>query len=171
MKRLSQLVAGLLLAVPAFGQAPIVADSPAVPILLEAALPMYPPIWRSAHLTGKVVVRVTVKNGRVVETAIQSGESHLQVPTITNLKTWRFDDRVSTTFTVTYTYEIAGEPTDSPVNPTIEMLPSLDVKITARLVKPTCSDCGVPPSVAVPPHPAGAGVRHEPGHAQGTPAP
>jgi hypothetical protein len=153
MKLLTQLAVMLLLAVSAFGQTPVAAATPAVPILLEAALPMYPPIWRSAHLTGKVVVRVTVKDGRVVETAVQSGESHLQVPTISNLKTWRFDDHVSGAFTVSYTYEMSGEPTDDPTNPRVEMLPSLDVRITARPVKPTCNDCGAPPSVQLPRRP------------------
>jgi len=129
---------------------------------------MYPPIWRAAHLTGKVTVRVAVKSGRVVETAVESGEPHLQVPTISNLKTWRFDAQVSGAFTVTYSYEISGEPTDDPTNPKVEILPSLDVKITARPVKPTCNDCGAPPSVVIPPHPTGASASHEAGHAQGT---
>jgi hypothetical protein len=153
MKLLTQLAVALLLAVSAFGQAPTATAAPTVPILLEAALPMYPPIWRAAHLTGKVVVRVTIKNGRVVETAAQSGEPHLQVPTIANLKTWRFDDHVSGAFTVSYMYEMSGEPTDDPTNPRVEMLPSLDVKITARPVKPTCNDCGAPPSVQLPSRP------------------
>lgn len=157
MRIWSQLVVGLLLAVPAFSQAPQAA-APAVPILLEAALPMYPPIWRTAHLTGKVVVRVTVKGGRVTETAVQSGEPHLQVPTTSNLKTWRFDDQVSGEFTVTYTYEISGDETDAPTNPRVEMLPSLDVKITARLVKPTVN-YGVQSS------PATDTLVHELGHA------
>ena len=106
---------------------------------------MYPPVWRTAHLTGKVVVLVTVKDGRVVETKVKSGESHLQVPTVANLKTWRFANTVNEQFTVTYTYQISGEPTDGPTNPKVEMLPSLDVNITARPVKPTCNDCGAPP--------------------------
>lgn len=137
----NQLVIGFLLAIPALGQTASSATAPAVPILLEAALPTYPPIWRAAHLSGKVIVRVTVKSGRVVETSVQSGESPLQVPTTSNLKTWRFDDQVSGEFTVTYTYEISGAPTEAPTNPRVEILPSLDVKITARPVKPTCSDC------------------------------
>ena len=40
-------------------------------------------------------------------------------------------------FPVTYTYEIAGEQSETLTNPRIEMLPSLDVKITARPLKPT----------------------------------
>lgn len=171
MRTWNQLAVALLLAVPMLGQTPAPASSPEVPILLEAALPTYPPIWRAAHLSGKVIVRVTVKNGHVVETAVQSGESHLQVPTVTNLKTWRFDDQVSGVFTVTYTYEIAGTETDAPTNPRVEMSPSLDVKITARPVKPTCNDCGAPPSVPLPRPSGSAGANHESGHAQGTSVP
>jgi hypothetical protein len=33
---------------------------------------MYPPIAKAAHITGKVVVRVTVKDGLVVKTEIAS---------------------------------------------------------------------------------------------------
>lgn len=40
-------------------------------------------------------------------------------------------------FPVTYSYSIAGDETDRPTNPILEMLPSLNVKITARPVKPT----------------------------------
>lgn len=60
--------------------------------------------------------------------------------TVANLKTWRFADDVNGTFTVTYTYVIAGDETDSVTNPTVEMLPSLDVNITARPVKPTVNE-------------------------------
>lgn len=84
-----------------------------------------------------MVVRVTVKDGQVVGTEMESGTRYLQGPTLLNLKTWRFADDVHCAFTVTYTYEISGAPTDYPTNPKVEMLPSLDVKVTARPVKPT----------------------------------
>ena len=111
------------------------------PILQEAAQPRYPPIAKAAHVTGKVSVRVTVKDGKVVKTDVVSkldpaGQRFLETPTVENLKTWRFDANVTTEFTVTYTYAFAGDETDSPTNPTIEMLPSLDVNITARPLKP-----------------------------------
>jgi hypothetical protein len=128
---------GLLLSLPVLGQDAPGATKSVTPLLQEAALPIYPPIWRVAHFTGKTVVLVTVKGGRVVETEAKSGEQHLQEVTIRNLKTWRFADNVNTTLTVTYNYVIAGEETDGPTNPTVEILPSLDVNITARPVKPT----------------------------------
>lgn len=112
---------------------------------------MYPPIWRVAHLSGKVTVLVTVKNGRVLDVQTKSGDSHLAIPTLTNIKSWRFADTVNEQFPVVFTYQIAGEPTDLPTNSEVEMLPSLDVNITARPVKPTCMDCGAPPMKMVPP--------------------
>jgi TonB family protein len=117
---------------------------------------MYPPIAKAAHVTGKVVVRVTVKDGLIVQTevlskpAVASGGRLLESSTLENLKTWRFAADMSGAFTVTYTYEISGTETEEPTNAKVEMLPSLDVKITARLVKPTCMDCGAPPSVLLP---------------------
>jgi hypothetical protein len=86
---------------------------------------MYPPVWREAHLTGDVIVVVTVTAGRVVGTHVRSGEPHLLTSTISNLKTWRFADVVNGSFTVTYHYEISGKQSDTVTNPKIEMLPSL----------------------------------------------
>ena len=150
MSRWIQVALGLFLAVPMFGQNTSAAHVPAVPILLGADLPIYPPVWRTAHLTGEVVVLVTVKEGRVVDTEVKLGEPHLQVPTVSNLKTWRFDNTVNGQFTVTYTYQISGEPIDGPSNAKVEVLPSLDVNITARPIKPTCMDCGAPPMKVLP---------------------
>jgi hypothetical protein len=113
------------------------------PILRDAAMPRYPPIAAAAHVTGKVIVEVTVKNGLVVNTSVvpkpdaPAGRRLLETPTVENLKTWRFDSQVAGTFTVTYTYLISGTETDDPTNAKIEVLPALDVMITARPVKPT----------------------------------
>jgi TonB family protein len=166
MKKWNQVVLGLLLAVPAFGQTGSSGTVLAAPILQGAALPMYPPIARAAHITGQVIVRVTVKNGKVAKTdilsksGVASGQRYLETPTVENLKTWRFAADVTGAFTVTYTYEISGEPTDDPTNARVEMLPSLEVKVTGRPLKPTCNDCGAPPSVVLPRRATGADVRH-----------
>jgi hypothetical protein len=140
-------IAGFLvavsLAVTALGQAVPNTATPAVPILQGAALPMYPPIAKAAHVTGKVIVRITVKDGLIVQTdvlskpAVSSGGRLLESPTVENLKTWHFAADVTGAFTVTYTYEISDTETEEPTNAKVEMLPSLDVKITARPVKPT----------------------------------
>ena len=86
---------------------------------------------------------MTVKNGLVAQTDVlsrpdgASGKRFVETPTVENLKTWRFAADVTGTFTVTYTYEISGTETEEPTNAKVEMLPSLDVKITAQPVKPT----------------------------------
>jgi TonB family protein len=135
-------LAVLLFALPLSGQS---SSTLAMPILQGAALPMYPPIAKAAHITGQVIVRVTVKNGQVAKTDIlskpdvASGQRYLETPTVENLKTWRFAADVTGVFTVTYTYSISGTETEEPTNPKIVMLPSLNMEITARPLKPTVS--------------------------------
>ena len=140
--RIFVLSSVVLMTISAVGQTSQPAAAPAVPILQGAALPVYPPIAKAAHVTGKVIVRVTVKDGLVVKTDVlskldPSGQRFLETPTVENLKTWHFAADVTGAFTLTYTYEISGKETDEPTNARVEMLPSLDVKITARPVKPT----------------------------------
>lgn len=136
------------------------------PILQAAEQPKYPPIARAAHITGRVSVRVTVKDGMVVKTDVLSvndgkaGQRFLETPTVENLKTWRFAADVTGEFPVTYSYSIAGDETEGPTNPTVEMLPSLDVKITARPVKPTVN-------YGLQGHPSPETASHEALHAQG----
>ncbi len=164
------LWAAILLTVSASGQTAPNTVASAVPILQGAALPTYPPIAKAAHVTGKVIVRVTVKDGLMVQTdvlsqpAVASGGRLLVSPTLENLKTWRFAAGVTGAFTVTYTYEISGTETEEPTNARVEMLPTLDVKITARPVKPTVMyQKQSSPSADTSPH--------EAGHARGTSAP
>lgn len=103
---------------------------------------MYPPIAKAAHVTGKVTLRATVKDGQVVKTEVlskldPSGQRFLETATVLNLKTWHFAADVNGVFTVTYTYAISGTETEEPTNAKVTILPSLDVEITARPVKPT----------------------------------
>jgi hypothetical protein len=126
-----------LMAVSASSQTPTNAAVPAVPLLQGATLPIYPPICRAARITGKVVVAVTVSGGKVTGTEVKSGSRYLANGTVANLQTWRFASDVNGQFTVTFNYAITGDETDNPTNPTVEMLSSLDVNITARPVKPT----------------------------------
>jgi hypothetical protein len=143
---------------------PVPADHPGsadlsgpLPILQGAALPVYPPIGRAASVAGKVVVEITVSGGQVTATEVKSGPRLLTGGTVANLQTWRFASDVNGKFTVTYTYVMSDEETDSPTNPTVEMLPSLDVKITAHPVKPI-------PMYSAQGVPAADTTMHEVGH-------
>jgi outer membrane biosynthesis protein TonB len=122
----------------------------ALPRLLGADLPRYPALAEAAHITGWLKIRVTVENGKVIRTDLigaqtkgrgsdvvsTSGSPFLVNPTLENLKSWRFATDVSDSFVVTITYRFAGPETDQLTNPAVEVLPSLDVTITARPVKP-----------------------------------
>ena len=104
---------------------------------------MYPPIAKAAHVTGKLTLWATVKEGLVVKTDVLSkadvatGQRYLESPTVENLKTWRFAADVNDVVTVTYTYAISGTETTELTNARVTISPSLDVEITARPVKPT----------------------------------
>lgn len=169
--RIVGLLAASLVAISASGQTVSGAAVPAVPILQAATLPVYPPIAKAAHITGKVNVRVVVEDGLVVKTEVlskpdvSSNGRFLESPTVENLKSWRFATNVTGEFTVTYTYEISGTETDDPTNARVEMLPTLDVKIVSRPVKPTVMyQKQSSPSVST-------SLYHEAGHTQGTSAP
>jgi len=106
------------------------------PRIQSAVLPDYPAIAVAAHITGKVTVLVTVQRGCVIDTHPEPGSpaisNYLQTATILNIQTWRFGPDVNEMFSVTYTYDVAGEPSDGTTNPHVEILPTLDVRITAR---------------------------------------
>jgi hypothetical protein len=100
----------------------------------------------------------------VVSKLDPGGQRFLETATVANLKTWRFAADVNGEFPVTYSYSIAGDETDNPTNPRVEMLPSLDVNITARPVKPTVN-------YGAQSVPATDTLAHESGHVVDPPKP
>lgn len=104
---------------------------------------MYPPLARTAHISGTVEIQVTVEKGAVVDAQVKSSSSpFLSTPAVANVKTWQFQSEDRTSFPVTYVYQIEGKETSLPENPKVELdLPRL-VRVTARPFKPSCSDCG-----------------------------
>jgi outer membrane biosynthesis protein TonB len=101
------LLGVILMAISAHGQTTPSAAVPAVPILQRGALPVYPPIAKAARETGKVTVRVPVKDGLVVQTDvlskpdIASGQRFLETATVENLKTDSGGDRRNVTLAST----------------------------------------------------------------------
>jgi hypothetical protein len=149
----------------AFGQSTAdtrASEATRYPQLIRAELPLYPPIAQAAHISGKVEIQVTVEKGAVVDAQAKSVDvqisdpehravyddrakakvsPYLSNPSLANVKTWQFKPGERTTFLVEYVYRIEGEATVLPENPKIELdLPHL-VTITARPLKPSCSDC------------------------------
>ena len=137
------------------------ADDLPYPSVIRAEVPLYPPAAWSAHLAGNVEIEVTVRDGAVVDAQVKRGtvESevprdkpivrqnqetylpYLSVPSLRNIKSWRFDPEAvgRTTFTVIYVYKIEGAETVVPENPRIELdLPRV-VRVTVKPVKPSHS--------------------------------
>ncbi len=143
------VVAFFLLVATAFGQSK--ANIPATqathyPNLIHAELPLYPPLARTAHISGTVEIQVTVEKGSVVDAQVKSSSTKnqlLSLRSVENVKTWQFQSEDRTTFLVTYIYKIEGEQTPLPENPKVELdLPPRLVTITAKPFMPSCFDCG-----------------------------
>lgn len=128
---------------------------------------MYPPLARTAHISGTVEIQVVVEKGTVADAQVKSvvlaswngpelnddGKKKvgrlLSEPALANLKTWKFQTEDRAEFLVTYAYRIEGEETNQPENAKVELDPPILVRITVRPFKPTSSDCGTSPD-AVP---------------------
>jgi outer membrane biosynthesis protein TonB len=104
-------------------------------IVVHADMPLYPWLAIAARQSGTVRVRVSIKEGVVVNaTAEASAPPVLVHAAKENALTWRFAHDATSTLTVTYIYELAKDESGVLQNPHIEMqLPTL-VKITARPV-------------------------------------
>ena len=77
--------------------------------------PLYPPISRSAHVTGDVVVELLIrKDGSVESARTISGNALLLQSALESAKNSKFEcggcQRESVPYTLTYTYQISGNP-------------------------------------------------------------
>jgi len=61
-------------------QQPVSSEDTFYPRLLHAELPLYPPLARSAHITGKVEIEVTVEKGSVVDAQVKSAKIQIADP-------------------------------------------------------------------------------------------
>jgi hypothetical protein len=121
--------------------------------VIAAEVPLYPPVAWSAHFGGTVAIEVTVENGKVAKSEVKSVvvcsqegrpivdnpklQPYLSIPSVENVKTWRFAPEERDTFIVTYTYRIEGAETSKPESPTVVLDLPTTVTITARPVKTT----------------------------------
>jgi hypothetical protein len=111
------------------------AQSDHYPLISHADLPLYPPLARALNLTGTVEIQLVIAKGIVADAQVKSvvidshngapltdeGEKkigqYLSVPSLANIKNWRFESEERTTFVVKYVYRIAGKQTELPENP------------------------------------------------------
>ena len=126
------------------------------PLIYHANLPSYPPLARSLNLTGTVEIEIVIAKGIVSDAQIKSVTincrdcasqtdedeknvgKYLSVPSVENIKNWRFDPEESATIVVRYIYRIEGKETERMENPEVEVILPL-IMITAKPDKPTVS--------------------------------
>ncbi len=100
-----------------------------------------------------MVIEVTVDAGKVTKSEVKSVsvrsqdghpiidnpklQPYLSVPSLANVKTWRFAPGERGTFIVTYTYRIDGRETPTPESPTVILDLPTSVTVTARPYRPT----------------------------------
>src|SRR5689334_11956359 len=123
------IATALLLAVSVFAapQQSAHSDPPSgvrYPRLVRADVPFYPAAAWAAHFGGLVEIEVTVKDGQLIKARVQrvrveQGSAretrdnsklaeYLSVPSLENVKTWRFVPDGRGTFVITYSYRIEG---------------------------------------------------------------
>lgn len=135
----------------AFGQAPVPQSSQTgrgdYPRLIQAQVPLYPPLALTAHIKGNVTIRATILNGRVDRPeVVHSSSPFLANPSVANLQTWQFVAvKQPIRLLVTYHYRIAGaEAKPQTETSTVEMDLPTSITITARPIKPTVTHTLVP---------------------------
>lgn len=107
---------------------------------VSGAIPNYPPVAWTAHISGTVRLEATVDNGEVVDVRVLASPSEaLSAPSKENLRTWTFEPQAAAAIRVTYRYRIEGSPTAVPTSPQVELdLPSL-VTVTVHPFRTTKS--------------------------------
>jgi hypothetical protein len=78
----------------------------ALPMVAGAAVPLYPPLARTARVEGVVHVKVTTDGHRVIDAHVEDGHKILATAAVDNARTWQFATHRPTTFTVTYYYKL-----------------------------------------------------------------
>lgn len=111
------------------------------PLVMRADAPLYPPLARMAKITGRIEVKLSVKNGEVVVAEAKVGHPLLVRAAVENVKSWHFAPETEGTFTATFVYELRGSETATMQNPRVEMQLPTFVKMTATPTRAPCNDC------------------------------
>jgi hypothetical protein len=117
--------------VPAYGDSEPAVVAPAFPLVITAELPRYPEFARRAGITGVVHLRVTARNGRVVDSTVISGDRLLLEGARENVATWRLADTRDWSFETSYTYVLEQRRTGADPNPRVELWLPQSVRIVA----------------------------------------
>ncbi|HXN51631.1 MAG TPA: hypothetical protein VN943_06815 [Candidatus Acidoferrum sp.] len=108
----------------------------ALPRVAGAAVPLYPPLARAAHVQGIVHVKVTTDGQRAVATHAEDGPKLLAAAAEENARTWQFAVHEPTTFTVTYHYKLVAGMKGNPDNPEVVLRLPTEVEVRTLPMPP-----------------------------------
>jgi hypothetical protein len=108
----------------------------ALPMVAGAAVPLYPPLARAAHVQGAVHVKITTDGHRVIATHVEDGHKLLAAAAEENARTWEFATHDPTTFTVTYHYKLDAKLKGNANNPTVVLRLPTEVEISSLPMPP-----------------------------------
>jgi len=94
-------------------------------------MPIYPRVARALGIDGEVTAQVTVIEGLVSEVEVLTGNHLLTEETVRNIRTWRFEQSVNTSFVSTFSYRLEQRLSGTDGNLTIQAHLPLIVSITA----------------------------------------
>jgi hypothetical protein len=97
-----------------------------------AEVPLYPPLARTANISGVVHVVVTTDGHKVIATRVQDGVRLLSDAAEKNAKSWQFATHEPTTFTVTYVYKLVDDLKPQRNNPRVILQLPTDIEVDAE---------------------------------------
>jgi hypothetical protein len=77
-----------------------------LPSVIQHSDPIYPPIARTAHIEGEVIVRITTDGELVLTAEAETGNPLLRKTTEDNARTWKFVPHAAGTFRVVFRYKL-----------------------------------------------------------------
>lgn len=114
------------------------------PLLVRSELPLYPGPARYMHISGSVVIEVTVEKGSVTNAQVKSSDSKILSDwAVANVKTWQFLQYEHAAFPITYVYRLDRKShPDDRENLKVEFEFPHIVRISASPLHGSCNDCG-----------------------------
>ncbi len=108
----------------------------ALPRVAGAAVPLYPPLARAAHVQGVVHVKITTDGQRAVTAHAEDGPKLLATAAEENARTWQFAVHEPTTFTVTYHYKLVPGMKGNADNPEVVLRLPTEVEVRTLPMPP-----------------------------------
>jgi hypothetical protein len=109
----------------------------ALPTVVTAGVPFYPPLARTARIEGVVRLRVSTDGERVSAISVESGPPMLIPAAQENVKTWQFKDHSPTTFEATFRYRMLPESECEIDSGTVLLRLPTEVEVSAKGIQ-TC---------------------------------